>query len=143
MGRLSCPSVSLTLKETNPESSQGTEGAQDLGGGEWAVTKIEQLFLGKESQRTRPKKGVPSASGPCCPSPGLLWGSPLSLQADSSLLFPMPACSPGPGELRHPSLRLKLHSGPGAKPVSMAWSHRAGSGQWGLAGWGGLGDLDS
>lgn len=59
MGRLSCPSVSLTLKETNPESSQGTEGAQDLGGGEWAVTKIEQLFLGKESQRTRTQERGP------------------------------------------------------------------------------------
>lgn len=59
MGRLSCPSVFLTLKETNPESSQGTEGAQDLGGGEWAVAKIEQLSPGKESQRTRTQERGP------------------------------------------------------------------------------------
>lgn len=54
----------------------------------------------------------------------------------------MPACAPGPGEFRHPGLQVKLHSGPGAEPVSVAQSQRAGTGQWGMAGWGVQEDLD-
>lgn len=134
--RLSQPLVPLILKETNPESSLGT---QDLGEGELSVAKVDQLSPGKESQRTRTQeRGLLSLWGLATPPQS----SQLSLQADSSLLFPVPACAPGPGEFRHPGLRLKLHSRPGAEPVSVAWSQRAGTRQWGVAGWLVLGDAD-
>lgn len=144
--RLSQPLMSLILKETNPESSQGTEGTQDLGEGELSVAKVDQLSPGKGvSEDKDPRKGSPQFLGLGCPSPGFLWGSRLSLQADSPLLFPVPARAPGPGELRHPGLRLKLHSGPGAEPVSVAWSQREGGhhavGRGWLGGTGGRGSL--
>lgn len=88
--RPSCPSVSLILKETNPESSQGTEGAQDLGGGweGWAVAKVEQLSLGKEPQRTKTQeRGLLSFWGLAVPPQG-------SSGVPHSHLRLTPLCSP-------------------------------------------------
>lgn len=76
------------------------------------------------------REGSPQLLELGCPSPRILWGSLSQLQADFSLPFPTPARAPGPGEFRHPSLQLRLHPGPGAKPVSGAWGQWAvGSGQ--------------
>lgn len=61
-------------------------------------------------------------------------------QVDSPSAFPhfLPACPPGPGEFRRPSLQLKLHSGPGAEPVSVALSLGEGQQAGRLAGAGHL-----
>lgn len=93
-------------------------------------------------------------TGPSFPQGySLSWGSPDSPiptfrppQVDPpSALSPPPACPPGPGEFRHPSLQLQLHSGPGAEPVSVASSLGGGATGGGaglgwdgwMAGWGG------
>lgn len=52
------------------------------------MANVEQLSLGKEPQRTKTQEmGLLSFWGLAAP-PQFLWGPPLSLQADSSLLFP-------------------------------------------------------
>lgn len=76
----------------------------------------------EEDELFPPKSMVPLAAGLGHP---LLSATPCSEvpQADSPLPSPHPpACPPGPSEFRHPSLQLKLHSGPGAEPVSVALS---------------------
>lgn len=124
------------------------QGGACTGRGGWHLPLRCSLCPG---MHTVPRKGVgslrkmnlckassPQISGPCgCwtgPSPrqgySLFWafpGSPIPTSrppwahCPSALPLP-PACSPGPGEFRHPSLQLRLHSGPGAEPVSVALS---------------------
>lgn len=61
-------------------------------------------------------------------------------QVDSPSAFPhfLSDRPPGPGEFRHPSLQFKLHSGPGAEPVSVALSLGEGQQVGRLAGAGHL-----
>ena len=86
----------------------------------------------------------------CAPVDALLPPLPGKEQGLAQSISPPPACPPGPGEFRHPSLQLQLHFGPGAEPVSVALSlggraaHRWARQGLGLAAgggdWAGLGE---